>query len=505
MEAPVRNAETTTPERGGNARRVRIAIIGAGFSGIGAAIRLKQTGIDDFVLLERFDDLGGTWHANHYPGLCCDVPSHVYSFSFELNPHWERGFAPGAEIKEYIRDCAEKHGVTERIRYGAEVLEAAWDASAARWGIHTSAGDFEAQFLISGAGALSDPSSPDLPGLERFQGTTFHSRDWNHDHDLTGERVAVIGTGASSIQFVPRIQPRVERLDLYQRTAPWVIPRLDHQITGPEHFLLRWIPFAPRIVRAVLYWLLETRVVGFRRPPLMKVAEWTARWHLKRQVKDPELRRKLLPDYTIGCKRILISDDYYPSLEQPNVEVVTSGIGEVSEHSIVDRDGVEREIDTIIFGTGFHVTDPPIARRIRGGDGRTLAEHWGQSIQAYLGTTVAGYPNLFFLTGPNTGLGHNSMVFMIESQLNLVIECLKEMDRRDADTVEVREEIERAYNEELQRQLEGTVWTASHCQSWYLDDTGRNTTLWPTYSYSFRRRTRRFEPENYLLGNGTPG
>ena len=503
MEASTSDTATAPrPAHGGQAQRVRVAIIGTGFSGIGAAIRLKQAGIDDFVLLERFDDLGGTWHANHYPGLCCDVPSHVYSFSFELNPHWERGFAPGAEIKEYIRGCAERHGITTRIRYRAEVLEAEWDASARRWRIHTSGGDFEAQFLISGAGALSDPSTPDLPGLERFRGTTFHSRDWNHDHDLTGERVAVVGTGASSIQFVPQIQPRVERLDLYQRTAPWVIPRLDHRITRPEHFLLRWIPFAPRIVRAALYWLLETRVAGFRRPPLMKVAEWTARWHLKRQVKDPELRRKLLPDYTIGCKRILVSDDYYPSLEQPNVEVVTSGIGEVREHSIVDAGGVEREIDTIIFGTGFHVTDPPIAERIRGGDGRTLAERWGRSIQAYLGTTVAGYPNLFLLTGPNTGLGHNSMVFMIESQINLVIDCLKELDRRDADTVEVREEVERAYNEELQRRLEGTVWTASHCQSWYLDETGRNTTLWPSYSYAFRRRTRRFEPEEYVLGNG---
>ena len=496
-----RNRQNGRPEP----ERLRVAIIGSGFAGIGAAIRLREAGIEDFVILERADDLGGTWQANHYPGLCCDIPSHVYSYSFELNPHWKRGFAPGSEIKDYIRRCADKHGIAPRIRYGHDVREAAWDPDRRRWLIETTGGAFEAQFLISGAGGLSDPSIPDLPGIERFEGHTFHSAEWDHDHDLTGERVAVIGTGASAIQFVPQIQPRVGQLDLYQRTPAWVMPRLDHEITAPEHFLLRRIPFAPRVVRSVLYWLLEARVLAFRRPRLMKLGERAARRHLRRQIPDdPELRAKLMPDYTMGCKRVLVSDDYYPSLAQPNVDVVTAGIREIKAHSIVDAEGVEHEADTIVFGTGFHVTDPPIAERIRGGNGRTLAEHWEGHISAYLGTMISGYPNLFVMTGPNTGLGHNSIVFMIESQLNLVIDCLRAMDELGRETVEVRAEVERAYNAELEAASEGTVWTAGRCMSWYLDDTGRNSTLWPLSSYAFRRRTRRFEPGEYVLAAPSP-
>jgi cation diffusion facilitator CzcD-associated flavoprotein CzcO len=486
------------------ATEVEFAIVGTGFAGIGAGIRLKRAGIDDFVLLERADDLGGTWRDNHYPGLCCDVPSHVYSYSFELNKHWERGFAPGTEIQDYIRHCAQKYGVTPHIRYGHEVLGATWDADSRRWRLETAAGPFTARFVISGAGALSDPSTPDLPGLDSFEGRMFHSAHWEHDHDLSGERVAVIGTGASAIQFVPQIQPQVSKLHVFQRTPPWIIPRLDHEITRPEHFLLRWIPFSEALVRAVLYWILESRVIGFRRPRVMKVAEWTARWHLKRQVPDDdELRAKLMPDYTIGCKRILISDDYYPALGQPNVEVVSSGVEEVRPRSVVGSDGSEREVDTIIWGTGFHVTDPPIAERVRGADGRTLAEHWAdRGLRAYKGTTVAGFPNLFILTGPNTGLGHNSMVFMIESQLNYILDCVRQMRKRGADMIEVREEVQDRFNDRLQASFKGTVWTAGHCQSWYLDEHGRNTTLWPRFSWTFRRITRRFDPGSYLLTSG---
>jgi cation diffusion facilitator CzcD-associated flavoprotein CzcO len=306
----------------------------------------------------------------------------------------------------------------------------------------------------------------------------------------------VIGTGASSIQFVPAIQPDVKELHLFQRTPPWVIPRWDHEITKVEHTLLR-IPGIPALVRAVLYWMLESRVWGFRHPWMMRIADRVARWHLKRQVSDPELRQKLLPDYVMGCKRILISDNYYPSLDKPNVDVVTDGIAEVKPHAIVTRDGTEREVDTIIFGTGFSVTKPPIAQRIRGKDGRTLAEHWATSMQAYKGTTVPGFPNFVMMTGPNTGLGHNSMVFMIESQLNYVMDALRVLRERGAQTFEVRRDVVERYGDELAEQMEGTVWTAGHCQSWYLDDTGRNTTLWPSFSWSFRRRTREFDPEVY--------
>ena len=481
---------------------VSVAIVGSGFAGLGMAIRLKREGIDDFVVLERAGDLGGTWRDNHYPGLACDIPSHVYSFSFELNPDWTRGFAPGWEIQGYLKRSAEKYGVLPHIRYDHEVLDAEWDDDARRWRIGTAAGDFTARVLVSAAGGLSEPSIPDLPGIERFEGRAFHSADWDHDHDLEGRDVAVIGTGASAIQFVPQIQPRVGRLHLFQRTPPWVVPRLDHEITGLEHVLLRRIPFAPRIVRWALYWLMEARVILFRRPRLMRIGDRLARRHLAQQVRDPELRAKLTPDYVMGCKRVLISDDYYPALTEPNVDVVTAGVGEIRERSILDGDGNEREVDTIIFGTGFEVADLPITHRVRGADGRTLAEHWEGSMQAYLGSSIAGFPNLFMLVGPNTGLGHNSIVFMIESQLNYVIDALRTMRRRGIERIEVRPEVQERFNEQLQKEMEGTVWTAGRCQSWYLDDAGRNTTLWPGWTFDFRRRTRRFDPAAYLLADG---
>lgn len=479
---------------------MRIAIVGAGFSGVGLGIRLKRAGIVEFVVLERADSLGGTWRDNHYPGLCCDIPSHVYSYSFQLNPFWTRGFAEGWEIRAYLEHAAARYGVTPHIRFRHEVIEAAWDENAKRWTIETASGRLTSDFLVSAGGPLSDPTTPQLPGLDEFEGTMFHSARWDHDHDLTGERVAVIGTGASAIQFVPQIQSDVGELYLFQRTPPWVIPRFDHHITGLEHFLLRWIPFAPALVRAVLYWLLELRVIGFRNPWIMRLADRAARWHLGRQIEDPELRAKLTPDYTMGCKRILVSDNYYPSLAQPNVDVRTDGVKEVRGRSIVTGDGSEVEVDTIIFGTGFHVADPPIAKRIRGRDGRTLAEHWNGSIQAYLGTTVKRFPNMFLMLGPNTGLGHNSMVYMIESQVNYIVDCLQALERAGGSIVEVRPDVQDRYNDELQASMTGTVWTAGRCKSWYLDDSGRNTTLWPSWSFRFRQRTRRFDPESYMVG-----
>jgi cation diffusion facilitator CzcD-associated flavoprotein CzcO len=481
---------------------LRVAIIGAGFAGLGMAIRLEQVGAGPYAVFERGAEVGGTWRDNDYPGCCCDVPSHVYSYSFELNPKWTRGFAPHWEILDYLKGVAEKYGVRRHVRLEHEVTTARWDSAAEHWVVETTQGTFTADVLVNAGGALSEPKDPDIHGLDTFTGKTFHSARWDHDHDLDGERVAVIGTGASSIQFVPAIQPRVGRLHLFQRTPPWVMPRFDHEITKVEHALLR-IPGVPALVRAVIYWLLETRVFGFRRPRIMHVADRVARWHLKRQVPDPELREKLQPDYTMGCKRILISDDYYPSLTKGNVEVVTDGIEEIREGSIVTKDGTEREVDTIIFGTGFSVTNPPIARKIVGKDGRSLAEHWAGSMQAYRGTTVAGFPNFVQMTGPNTGLGHNSMVFMIESQLNYVLDALRVLEERGAHTFEPHPAAVERYNAHLQAELEGTVWTAGHCQSWYLDDTGRNTTLWPTYSYAYRHRMREFDPDAYVLSPRT--
>jgi cation diffusion facilitator CzcD-associated flavoprotein CzcO len=477
-----------------------IVIVGTGFAGIGMAIRLRAEGIEDFVVLEKANDLGGTWRDNTYPGCRCDVPSHLYSFSFEPNPEWSHTFSPQPEIWDYLRHCSTKYGVDPHICYGHEVLGAQWDDDRQLWEVQTSQGTLTAGVLISGMGALHEPSIPDLPGMESFEGTTFHSAEWDHDHDLTGKRVAVIGTGASAIQFVPRIRPRVERLHLFQRTAPWIMPLPDREVSAVERRVYRRFRGAQLAMRAGIYWARELFVLGFMHPKLNKrVVERMARRHMAAQVPDSELRRKLTPDYTIGCKRILISDDYYPALTQPNAEVVTDGIREVRARSIVDSNGVEREVDTIVFGTGFHVTDMPAARVVRGRDGRTLAEAFEGSPKAHRGTAFAGFPNLFMLVGPNTGLGHNSIVFMIESQVNYVISALRQMRASGVATVEPRADAQAEWNRSIDERLQGTVWNSGGCNSWYLDDTGRNSTLWPGFTWPFREATRRFDATEYVL------
>jgi cation diffusion facilitator CzcD-associated flavoprotein CzcO len=478
---------------------VRVAIAGTGFAGIGMAIRLQQEGIHDFVLLERAADFGGTWRDNSYPGCRCDVPSHLYSFSFEPNPDWSESFSQQPEIEAYLVRTAEKHGLRAKTRFEHEVLGAQWDAARQRWAIETSQGPLTADVLVSGMGALSDPAIPEIPGLERFRGATFHSATWDHDYDLRGKRVAVVGTGASAIQFVPKIQPLVERLDLYQRTPPWILPRRDRAISAVERRLYRLFPPLQRLARWSIYWGRETFVVGFRHPRVMQGLERVAKRYLASQVPDRELRRKLAPSYRLGCKRVLISNDYLPSLTRPNVEVTDAGIERITERGVVAGDGTEREVDAIIFGTGFQVTDVPASHRLRGADGRTLAEHWNGSMQAHRGTMVAGFPNFFFLLGPNTGLGHTSVVFMIESQIEYVLDCLRAMGRAGAAEVEPRAEAQAAFNERVQRQMRGTVWTHGGCRSWYLDRTGRNTTLWPGFTFAFRHELARFTPAEHVL------
>jgi cation diffusion facilitator CzcD-associated flavoprotein CzcO len=478
---------------------VHVAIIGTGFAGLGTAIRLKREGIDDFAILERAEDVGGTWRDNSYPGCRCDVPSHLYSFSFALNPDWSNSFSPQPEIWDYLRRVAHDNDLIGHIRFGHEVLAGRWLNDSARWEIETSAGTITADVVVSGAGGLADPAIPAIPGLERFTGATFHSARWDHDHDLTGERVAVIGTGASAIQFVPRIQPQVGELKVFQRTPPWIVPHPGRPISPRMRTLSKRVPGLQRLVRAGIYWSRELLVVGLAiNPRFMKIPEGLARAHLRKQVPDRELRRKLTPSYTIGCKRILQARDYYPALSQPNVDVVTSGIAEVRERSIVTADGAEHEVDTIIFGTGFHVTDLPFAERVQGADGGTLAEHWANTgMQAYKGTTVAGFPNLFILVGPNTGLGHTSIVLMIESQVNYVIGALRALKARGAAALDVRQAAQDDYNAGLQRELQRTVWNSGGCASWYLDAQGRNTTLWPSFTFRFREKTRRFDPAMY--------
>jgi cation diffusion facilitator CzcD-associated flavoprotein CzcO len=485
----------------------RIAIVGSGFSGLGMAIRLKQEGIHDFVVLERAAELGGTWRENTYPGCACDVPSHLYSFSFAPNPGWSRTYSPQPEIWEYLRRVSREHGVEEHIRYGHEVTAAAWECEGELWRIHTTAGELTAELLVSGAGPLSDPRLPDIEGIDSFAGTIFHSARWEHEHALDGERVAVIGTGASSIQLVPQIQPRVGRLHVFQRTPPWIVPHRDRPISRCERLIYRVFPPAQQLVRAAsaaIYCARELLVPALMHPREGSLPERVARRHLREQISDPVLRARLEPRYRIGCKRILVSDTYYPALAQPNVEVVTDAIRAITPRGIRTADGVERELDTIILGTGFHVSDVPIAARIRGRDRRTLADVWRGSPEAYLGAAVAGFPNLFLLVGPNTGLGHNSIVFMIESQVHYLMECIRCMDRAGHEVIEVREQVQRRYNEEIQHRLAPSVWNSGGCVSWYLDERGRNTAIWPGSTWPYRRRLQRFHAEDYELRRRAP-
>jgi cation diffusion facilitator CzcD-associated flavoprotein CzcO len=464
------------------------------------AIRLKQSGVEDFVVWERDGDVGGTWWANTYPGCQCDVPSHLYSFSFALNPDWGRTYAMQAEIEAYILRVTEKYGLRPHIRTDCAVTRAAWDDAAHRWRVSTAQGEYTADVVVAAPGPLSEPSIPDLPGLDTFAGTTFHTADWNHDHDLTARRVAVVGTGASAIQTVPEIQPKVESLTVFQRTPPWVVPHRDRPITDAERAIYNRVPALQRAVRTGVYFGRELLVPGLAfRPKLMGVLEKVARKHLERAVADPDLRARLTPDYTLGCKRILPSNRWYPALTKPNVDLVTDGIDHVRPDGIVTATGELRAVDTIIFATGFHVTDIRIAHLVTGRDGRTLDEHWGGSPRAYRGTTVPGFPNLFFLVGPNTGLGHNSIIFMIEAQLAYVMDALEHMRAREATRLDVLPEAARAYNEHIQRKLAGSVWNTGGCSSWYLDRNGRNATIWPDFTFRFWGQMRRFDPKAYEL------
>jgi cation diffusion facilitator CzcD-associated flavoprotein CzcO len=483
----------------------RVAIAGTGFAGVGAAIRLSQEGIEDFVIFERADDFGGTWRDNSYPGCACDVPSHLYSFSFEPNADWSRTFSAQPEIHAYLRRCAEKYRLRARTRFGHEILGADWNADRHRWDIETSEGSYSADVLISGMGALSDPAIPDIPGLSAFTGATFHSATWQHDCELAGKRVAVIGTGASAIQFVPQVQPDVARLDLYQRTPPWIMPRSDRPIRRIERALFRAVPATQRMMRGAIYWARESWVLGFRHPWIMRIAERIARRHLRRQVSDPQLRAKLTPTYRLGCKRVLISNDYLRSLDNTNVEIVDNGIHRITATGVIDSNGVEREVDAIIFGTGFQIGDLPASHRIRGAAGLTLAESWSGSMQAHRGTTVAGFPNFFTLLGPNTGLGHTSVVYMIEAQIEYVLRGLRTMEHLRAVEVDTRPEAQAAFNERLQEQMTGTVWTQGGCASWYLDDSGRNTTLWPSFTFRYRQAVLEFDPEEHELRRSSAG
>jgi cation diffusion facilitator CzcD-associated flavoprotein CzcO len=480
--------------------RVDVAIVGSGFAGLGAAVRLREAGRRDFLILEKGDTLGGTWRDNTYPGCACDVQSHLYSFSFAPNPEWTRTFARQPEIRAYLERVADRFDLRGRIHFGVEVTAARWVGR--HWELELADGSqVHARAVVWGTGALHEPSVPDIPGLDEFAGTTFHSAQWRHDHDLTGRRVAVIGTGASAIQFVPAIQPQVASLTLFQRTAPWVLPKPDRPVPAVLRRLYRAVPVVQKLQRALIYARNEALVSGFRKPRRMAVVERFARAYLRRTFAGrPDLEAKVTPDFTIGCKRILMSNDYYPALKEPNVDVVTEKIVRIMPNAVVTADGVEHEVDTIIFGTGFTVgASVGHSVPITGRDGVPLAGWDGNSAEGFLGTTFAGFPNLFVLVGPNTGLGHSSMVYMIESQLNYVLDALRLLDEHGATALDTRRDRQDAYNAALQRRFDGSVWTAGGCASWYLDDDGRNRTLWPGYTFDFRRRTRKVRPADHEL------
>ncbi|MGH3301896.1 MAG: flavin-containing monooxygenase [Streptosporangiaceae bacterium] len=477
----------------GDTEAVTFLIIGAGFSGLGAAIKLTQAGHTDLVLTERADDVGGAWRDNVYPGCRCDVPSNLYSFSFHPKPDWRETFPSQPELWDYLRDLVRKYRLAGYLRFGHEVTSARW--ADGRWHVSTTSGEFTARYLIFGAGALVEPSRPDVPGIDSFGGTIMHSARWDQSWRPAGRRVAVVGTGASAIQIVPSIQSEVAHLTVFQRTAPFVMPHTNRPVRPWTRAIYQAVPATQRASRLAIYWFREILVLGFTRyPNILKRAEVVWRRHLEGAISDPVMRAQLTPTYDLGCKRVLPSNDFYPALTKPNVSLVTEKIIEFRPDAVVTADGAEHPVDTVILATGFHVTDNPMFGRITGANGRTLADSFGQT---YLGTVVPGFPNYFQLTGANTGLGHSSMLLMVESQLAYIVDGIAKTEAAGA-PFEVRPDVAAAYNAKLQRTLPKTVW-GSGCSSWYLDGEGRNLTLWPGFTFDFRRRTREFRTTDFVL------
>lgn len=480
-------------EAPGAACEPRILIVGSGFAGIGMAMRLRAAGRSDFLILEQADRPGGTWRDNCYPGAACDVESHLYSYSFRPKTDWQRDYGSQAEILAYLDHCIAGAGLLAHLRCGCCVTAAHYDPAGSRWQLSLADGrQLGCEILIVATGGLSRPALPDIPGRAGFAGESLHTAQWRAGQDLRGRQVAVIGTGASAIQLVPRLARQAARLTVFQRTPAWILPKGDRAIPPWRQALFRRLPWMQRLKRQAIYWRLEAHALPMvRHPALMALARRAALRHLHAQVADPQLRSRLEPHYTMGCKRILLSDDYLPALSRPQVRLVTETIQAIEPEGVRTRDGVLHACNTLVFATGFATANraPPLVAYGRGGV--SLAERWSLRPQAYLGTAMRDFPNLFLLMGPNTGLGHSSVLTMIEAQIGLVLRCLDELDARRARAIEVRAEAEQAFNRDLQQRLRHTVW-ASGCRSWYLNDDGSNSTLWPDFSFRFRARTRDF-------------
>jgi cation diffusion facilitator CzcD-associated flavoprotein CzcO len=481
----------------------RIVIIGAGFGGLGAAIELRRHGFTDIVVLEKADRIGGVWRDNTYPNAACDVPSNLYSWSFARNPDWGHRYSRQDEILRYMDRVVSDLGVHDLVRTGVEVTEAAYDDETATWRVETDTGEtLTADFLVAAVGQLSRPAVPDLPGRETFAGPAFHSAQWDHDADLTGKRVAVIGTGASAIQFVPGIQPVVGHLTVFQRSAPYVVPKPDIEYSGVRRRIYARLPWTQAFGRN-LTWVLSEQLnkslTGTA--PMKRLME--AGWHLllRSQVRDPHLRAKLKPDYPIGCKRLLFSNDWYPALVQPNVEVVTHGIVEVLPHGVRSADGTVHEVDVIIYGTGFAATEFLAPMKIQGAAGVSLDETWADGARAYFGIAVPGFPNLGLVYGPNTNLGGSSIINMMESQAGFIRQLAELV--RDGGSVAVRAEAEERFDDEVQQRLADSVWGG--CASWYRDTSGRITTNWPGTVAEYKQRTARVDPAAFEISAARSG
>lgn len=478
----------------------RVAIIGAGFGGLATAIRLKQSGSDDFVILERESGIGGTWHANTYPGAQCDIPSALYSFSFAPNPQWSRLYPLQVEIKDYLQDCARRFGILDRIRFNEDVVDAQWDDEAQLWRITTASGyECTAATLVAATGPFSQPSVPDIDGMADFGGTVLHSARWDHSVDLAGKRVAVIGTGASAVQLIPQIQPVVDELVVFQRTATWIMPHPDRPVGARmQRAFERW-PVLLRALRASVNAVQEMMVPGLiYRPALLKGAEAVGRWHLRRQVADPVLRDKLTPHYTFGCKRPTFSNTYFPALAAPNSTVETEPIERITASGIQTRDGRQHEVDAIILATGFNITGNDGFKRIRGRHGLTLTQTWeNNGMSAHLGTTVAGFPNFYVILGPNSAI-YTSQVVTIEAQVDYIMAALELMDRRNLASLEVRADVQQGFIDKTDRILAGSTWNSGGCASYYLGPDGRNITFWPGFARSFQTRMRHLREGDFV-------
>ncbi len=476
-----------------------IAIIGAGFAGIGAAIRLKQEGIESFTIFERASEVGGTWRDNTYPGCACDVQSHVYSFSFEQNPNWSRRYSTWQEIQEYLIGLVDKWDLEKHLRRNTEIVSAEFEEDHGTWTLTTDGGDtFTARVVLAGVGGLVDPSYPTIEGLEDFSGDMFHTARWNHDVDLTDKRVAVIGTGASAVQVVPSIAPIVAKLGVFQRTAAWVVPKFDLKYSQGAKRRAARFPFLLRIARFLKYWLSELLgpIVFLNSKLLSRIGRSISMWNLRRQVQDPELRKRLTPGFQFGCKRVLVSDDYWATFERDNVELITEPIEAVRREGIETTDGKLHVFDVIVLATGFLMGLAAAPFSIRGRGGRTLDEVWRDGAAAYKGMTVSGFPNWFTMMGPNTGPGHTSVLVFTEAQIAHALQAIKKMIAEDIKYCDVRQDVQDRYNEGIQRRMKHMVW-ASGCHSWYLSSDGRNHSLYPGFAWEYVLRARHLNLADY--------